>query len=502
MGDQGSKEAGAEGSADPCHPGAHAHVGTGMAGAVAAGILARKAHEHHEAKQLSARGAEEARAGLEAPKVSKPQMSAAVVPGKGAAPEPARATTTAPTLPAPTLPAVAPTLPAAATSSSNPALAEKLGKEDGKDKGKIKNEKKKDRAGKGEAVAERKDSGKNDKPKDAKEGKGRVGGKGRDVPNGPFGSGNGFRLNVKNLTNDATGDTLKTLFRPFGNVILSQVKTREDGKSRGFGFVVFQTEAEAKAAIDGMHNKDVGSKKMLSVSPAERRIGDDVVGDGDDARGKGKGGKGKGFSGQSPPREFIPQSAAAAEAQPLMMMQQHAAYLQQAAYWQHAQAQQAQQAQVQEQAQAQHHAQLQQAHQMQQMQQMHQMQQMQMQQMQAGASSPPGTWAGRNSADPFGMYGYAPAAPSLQATGGDAGAGPGPPEYEGSLKSISERNGYGFIVCAATYKLYGRDVYIDRELLPEAAKVTSRLRFTVTTTVKGEKGEARPKAATATLVRL
>lgn len=175
------------------------------------------------------------------------------------------------------------------------------------------------------------------------------------------------------------------------------------------------------------------------------------------------------------------------------MMQQQVAYMQQVAYWQHtqqqAQVQQAQQ-QAHQQAQVQQHLQMQQH-----------LQAQHLQQTQAGASSPPGTWGGQNSSNPFGLYGYAPAAPSLQVASGDAGAGAGPPEYEGSLKSISERNGYGFIVCAATYKLYGRDVYIDRELLPEGAKVTSRLRFTVTTTVKGE-GTARPKAATAALVKL
>merc|ERR1719341_2152853 len=43
-------------------------------------------------------------------------------------------------------------------------------------------------------------------------------------------------------------------------------------------------------------------------------------------------------------------------------------------------------------------------------------------------------------------------------------------EYEGSLKSVSARNGYGFIVCAATSQLFGRDVYIDKETLPEGSE--------------------------------
>lgn len=85
---------------------------------------------------------------------------------------------------------------------------------------------------------------------------------------------------------------------------------------------------------------------------------------------------------------------------------------------------------------------------------------------------PPGAWSGDST------------------MGGTAG------EYEGSLKSISSKNGYGFICCADTYNVYKRDVYIDKELLPAGAKPTDRLRFTVVTNNKGH-----PKAATAQLVQ-
>jgi len=87
-------------------------------------------------------------------------------------------------------------------------------------------------------------------------------------------------------------------------------------------------------------------------------------------------------------------------------------------------------------------------------------------------------------------------AQSLQQGMWPPAAGGGASEYEGSLKSISSKNGYGFIVCAETFNLYQRDVYIDKELLPEGAKPTDRLRFTVVTNNKGH-----PKAATAKLVQ-
>merc|ERR1712107_284286 len=65
------------------------------------------------------------------------------------------------------------------------------------------------------------------------------------------------------------------------------------------------------------------------------------------------------------------------------------------------------------------------------------------------------------------------------------------PEYEGSIKSISQRNGYGFIVCSQTYEMFGRDVYVDEGVLPEGAVRGSRLLFTVNVDEMN-----RPKAAT------
>jgi len=48
------------------------------------------------------------------------------------------------------------------------------------------------------------------------------------------------------------------------------LKTKDDGKSLGLGYVVFSSEEEAKNAIAEMNDKQLGGKK-LSVSPAERR---------------------------------------------------------------------------------------------------------------------------------------------------------------------------------------------------------------------------------------
>merc|ERR1711874_395258 len=78
------------------------------------------------------------------------------------------------------------------------------------------------------------------------------------------------------------------------------------------------------------------------------------------------------------------------------------------------------------------------------------------------------------------------------ATGGAAGSGD--LEYEGSLKSI--KSGHGFIVCAETFKLYNRDVYIDKDILPVNAQVYDRIKFKVTLNEKGH-----PRAASASLAK-
>eukprot|EP00747_Dinoflagellata_sp_TGD_P187193 gnl/TRDRNA2_/TRDRNA2_44728_c0_seq1.p1 gnl/TRDRNA2_/TRDRNA2_44728_c0~~gnl/TRDRNA2_/TRDRNA2_44728_c0_seq1.p1 ORF type:complete len:219 (+),score=36.89 gnl/TRDRNA2_/TRDRNA2_44728_c0_seq1:69-659(+) len=58
-------------------------------------------------------------------------------------------------------------------------------------------------------------------------------------------------------------------------------------------------------------------------------------------------------------------------------------------------------------------------------------------------------------------------------------------EFQGSLKSLSSRHGYGFIACEETHKLYDRDVYIAKEDVPAEMKVLDRLRFRIGLSPKG-----------------
>ncbi|CAK0878338.1 unnamed protein product [Prorocentrum cordatum] len=71
-------------------------------------------------------------------------------------------------------------------------------------------------------------------------------------------------------------------------------------------------------------------------------------------------------------------------------------------------------------------------------------------------------------------------------------------EYVGRLKSISTRRGstsFGFIACEETRALYGRDVYVMLDQLPQGAKVADTLRFTVELSAKGHPRAAAVDAA-------
>jgi RNA recognition motif-containing protein len=76
---------------------------------------------------------------------------------------------------------------------------------------------------------------------------------------------------VSNLSFHTADDDLRKLFEQFGAVSSAKViNDRETGRSRGFGFVEMESDAEANAAIKGLNNKDVEGRAM-SVSVAREK---------------------------------------------------------------------------------------------------------------------------------------------------------------------------------------------------------------------------------------
>ncbi|XWS66781.1 hypothetical protein CRYUN_Cryun05aG0230200 [Craigia yunnanensis] len=81
----------------------------------------------------------------------------------------------------------------------------------------------------------------------------------RDPDARKSGVGNVF---VKNLSDSIDNVGLQELFCKFGNVISCKVATFEDGKSKGFSFVQFESEESANAAIEKLNDTTIGDKQI------------------------------------------------------------------------------------------------------------------------------------------------------------------------------------------------------------------------------------------------
>ncbi|HPF98442.1 MAG TPA: RNA-binding protein [Kiritimatiellia bacterium] len=76
---------------------------------------------------------------------------------------------------------------------------------------------------------------------------------------------------VGNLPFEVSDGDLRQAFEGFGQVSSSNViLDKFTGKSRGFGFVEMPNDAEAKAAIAGLNNKDLKGRP-LRVNEAQPR---------------------------------------------------------------------------------------------------------------------------------------------------------------------------------------------------------------------------------------
>lgn len=76
---------------------------------------------------------------------------------------------------------------------------------------------------------------------------------------------------VSNLNFNVDNDQLKNLFEPFGQVNSAKViMDRTTGRSRGFGFVEMNNDAEADLAIKSLHQKEIGGR-AISVSEARAK---------------------------------------------------------------------------------------------------------------------------------------------------------------------------------------------------------------------------------------
>jgi cold-inducible RNA-binding protein len=72
-----------------------------------------------------------------------------------------------------------------------------------------------------------------------------------------------MKIYVGNLSYNTTESDLRDLFSPFGNPSsVAVIMDRQTNQSKGFGFVEFDNDAEARAAIAALNGKEIGGRSL------------------------------------------------------------------------------------------------------------------------------------------------------------------------------------------------------------------------------------------------
>lgn len=82
------------------------------------------------------------------------------------------------------------------------------------------------------------------------------------------------KLFVGSLPYSVTDDQLAELFQEFGTVASAKViMDRDTNRSKGFGFVEYESDEEAQAAIAAMNDKEVDGRRIIvnEARPQENR---------------------------------------------------------------------------------------------------------------------------------------------------------------------------------------------------------------------------------------
>ncbi|MCK4658980.1 MAG: RNA-binding protein [Phycisphaerae bacterium] len=106
----------------------------------------------------------------------------------------------------------------------------------------------------------------------------------------------GKKLYVGNLSYDVSSSDLEALLSPHGTVQSAEViMDRSTGRSKGFGFVEMDSDAEAQAAIAALNGQEQSGRALTvnEAKPREPRSG----GYGGGGGGGGRGGYGSGGGG-------------------------------------------------------------------------------------------------------------------------------------------------------------------------------------------------------------
>jgi cold-inducible RNA-binding protein len=80
-----------------------------------------------------------------------------------------------------------------------------------------------------------------------------------------------MKVYVGNLSKEITAAQFNELAVPYGSLVSAEIATeRSGGASKGFGFLEYTSEADARAAIEGLNGRDVNGQS-LKVDEAKPR---------------------------------------------------------------------------------------------------------------------------------------------------------------------------------------------------------------------------------------
>ncbi|GAA6000538.1 uncharacterized protein JCM10292_000472, partial [Rhodotorula paludigena] len=77
-------------------------------------------------------------------------------------------------------------------------------------------------------------------------------------------------LYIKNVPLEVDEDEFRGLFEPFGKVTSAVISKDAEGKSKGFGFVNYESHEDAAKAVDALHEKDFKGQPLY-VARAQRK---------------------------------------------------------------------------------------------------------------------------------------------------------------------------------------------------------------------------------------
>ncbi len=100
-----------------------------------------------------------------------------------------------------------------------------------------------------------------------------------------------MKVYVGNLPFSVDDGALKELFSSFGDIAEATViKDKYSGRSKGFGFVTFSSDEDAKKAISEMDGKDMQGRnlKVNEAKPMDPDRPRRSFGDGNRDRGRGR----------------------------------------------------------------------------------------------------------------------------------------------------------------------------------------------------------------------